>query len=224
MDNTNSIISFNVGGEIFTTSTSTLRKLPGSLLADLVEYHLDLDGAEFGVNHTSVQSPHRSASSSKQSSPFASPFKSKSTPTTPTHKEHEWVRRPRYANTWKYVHLLSSTVGRLKPTRQNRQNRPNYHNHQNHQDHLQHHKHHSSADNVGVGGPVPHVTSTHHETIKTATDRLSTPVLFIDRNPILMPYIMDAYRLGQLHLPRDMCSLLIRTELKFWGISEDIIR
>ncbi|XP_055862712.1 potassium voltage-gated channel protein Shaw-like isoform X2 [Biomphalaria glabrata] len=47
--------------------------------------------------------------------------------------------------------------------------------------------------------------------------------IFIDRNPILVPYILDAYRLGELHLPSNVCSLSIRAELEFWKIPEDLM-
>ncbi|RUS84939.1 hypothetical protein EGW08_007301 [Elysia chlorotica] len=47
--------------------------------------------------------------------------------------------------------------------------------------------------------------------------------IYVDRNPTLLPFILDAYRIGQLHLPSNVCSLNIRAELDFWKLPEDLI-
>ena len=46
---------------------------------------------------------------------------------------------------------------------------------------------------------------------------------FFDRNPRLFPYILDIFREGELHFPRCICAPTVRSELDFWGITEDRI-
>ncbi|KAK0068786.1 potassium voltage-gated channel subfamily A member 2-like isoform X1 [Biomphalaria pfeifferi] len=70
----------------------------------------------------------------------------------------------------------------------------------------------SSHDNMVSFGPLEETSSKNY--IQT---------IFIDRNPILVPYILDAYRIGELHLPSNVCSLSIRAELEFWKIPEDLM-
>lgn len=43
---------------------------------------------------------------------------------------------------------------------------------------------------------------------------------FFDRNPELFGIILNYYRTGQLHAPRDFCGPLFKAELEFWGIAE----
>ena len=43
-------------------------------------------------------------------------------------------------------------------------------------------------------------------------------VLFINRNPVLVPYLRDYYYEGQLHLPDGVCPILLHEEVAFWGI------
>ncbi|PVD31533.1 hypothetical protein C0Q70_06946 [Pomacea canaliculata] len=47
--------------------------------------------------------------------------------------------------------------------------------------------------------------------------------LFFDRNPKVMHGILDLYRTGELHLPNNLCSTLIRKELEFWEVPEELI-
>lgn len=44
--------------------------------------------------------------------------------------------------------------------------------------------------------------------------------IFFDRNPELFGIILNYYRTGQLHAPRDFCGPLFEAELIFWGIEE----
>jgi hypothetical protein len=41
---------------------------------------------------------------------------------------------------------------------------------------------------------------------------------FFDRNPILFAYILDSFRKGAIHLPKDICGTTFRQELEFWEI------
>lgn len=43
---------------------------------------------------------------------------------------------------------------------------------------------------------------------------------FFDRNPKIFGIILNYYRTGQLHAPRDFCGPLFEEELTFWGIEE----
>lgn len=43
---------------------------------------------------------------------------------------------------------------------------------------------------------------------------------FFDRNPKIFGIILNYYRTGQLHAPRDFCGPLFQEELAFWGIEE----
>ena len=43
---------------------------------------------------------------------------------------------------------------------------------------------------------------------------------FFDRNPKIFGIILNFYRTGQLHAPRDFCGPLFEEELAFWGINE----
>ena len=43
---------------------------------------------------------------------------------------------------------------------------------------------------------------------------------FFDRNPDIFGIILNYYRTGQLHAPRDFCGPLFEAELAFWGIEE----
>ncbi|XP_070204631.1 potassium voltage-gated channel protein Shaw-like [Littorina saxatilis] len=52
---------------------------------------------------------------------------------------------------------------------------------------------------------------------------LSSKEIFFDRNPKVMHGILDLYRTGELHLPSNLCSNLIRKELEFWEVPEDLV-
>ena len=43
---------------------------------------------------------------------------------------------------------------------------------------------------------------------------------FYDRDPGIFSHVLNFYRTGQLHTPRDSCSVYIKQELDFWGISD----
>lgn len=43
---------------------------------------------------------------------------------------------------------------------------------------------------------------------------------FFDRNPCLFPYILDAFRKGEVNFPISVPAVSIRAELAFWGIDE----
>ena len=44
--------------------------------------------------------------------------------------------------------------------------------------------------------------------------------VFFDRHPEIFGLILNYYRTGKLHAPRDMCGPLFEDELIFWGIEE----
>lgn len=46
---------------------------------------------------------------------------------------------------------------------------------------------------------------------------------YFDRNPYLFDYILDYYRTGSMHIPRNICSVHIREELRFWGLGDGCI-
>ena len=43
---------------------------------------------------------------------------------------------------------------------------------------------------------------------------------FFDRNPAVFTHILNYYRTGKLHCPRDVCGPLFEEELTFWGLDE----
>ncbi|WAR01556.1 KCNAW-like protein [Mya arenaria] len=46
---------------------------------------------------------------------------------------------------------------------------------------------------------------------------------FFDRNPFVFEYILDYFRTGSMHIPRTICALQIRDELKFWELGAGCI-
>ncbi|KAL7669932.1 hypothetical protein ACOME3_004878 [Neoechinorhynchus agilis] len=46
---------------------------------------------------------------------------------------------------------------------------------------------------------------------------------FIDRHPTVFSSVLNYYRSNELHVPLDICGALMRRELEYWGISEDLI-
>jgi hypothetical protein len=46
---------------------------------------------------------------------------------------------------------------------------------------------------------------------------------YFDRNPFLFTYVLDYYRTGNMHLPRNVCASSIREELKFWDLGDGCI-
>ena len=71
---------------------------------------------------------------------------------------------------------------------------------------------------------------TEEETLKTfsksrlARESSGDKELFYDRNPYIFSFILDTYRYGSLHLPRDICSSYLQAELDFWEIPVDALR
>ncbi|XP_052777839.1 potassium voltage-gated channel protein Shaw-like [Mya arenaria] len=43
---------------------------------------------------------------------------------------------------------------------------------------------------------------------------------FFDRNPHLFQFILDACRRGVIHLPKDICGIVFREEMEYWGLAE----
>ena len=46
---------------------------------------------------------------------------------------------------------------------------------------------------------------------------------FFDRNPKLFPFILDGFRLGTVHFPHCFCAPIMKAEVEFWEIPDDII-
>lgn len=46
---------------------------------------------------------------------------------------------------------------------------------------------------------------------------------YFDRNPILFAYILDSFRKGAVHIPRDICGTTFKKELEFWKISPQFV-
>lgn len=44
---------------------------------------------------------------------------------------------------------------------------------------------------------------------------------YFDRNPLLFTYIIDAFRKGSVHIPKDICGTTFKEELEFWNIPLD---
>lgn len=64
----------------------------------------------------------------------------------------------------------------------------------------------------------------HPDTRLSALDETSSEYgpkrreFYFDRDPALFLHILNFYRFGDLHFPRDLCGPTIRRELDFWGI------
>lgn len=43
---------------------------------------------------------------------------------------------------------------------------------------------------------------------------------YFDRQPDFFPYILNFYRQGKLHLPLNLCGMILRDELKYWMIDD----
>ena len=43
---------------------------------------------------------------------------------------------------------------------------------------------------------------------------------FFDRNPHIFAYILDGFRKGSIHLPKDICGTTFKAELEYWEISK----
>ena len=46
---------------------------------------------------------------------------------------------------------------------------------------------------------------------------------FFDRNPAVFNFILDYYRYGEMHIPRNICTRAIKDELSFWGLKDGCI-
>ena len=53
---------------------------------------------------------------------------------------------------------------------------------------------------------------------------LGTKNYFYDINPYMFSFILDSYRYGTLHLPHDICSCYLQTEIDCWEIPVDALR
>ncbi len=43
---------------------------------------------------------------------------------------------------------------------------------------------------------------------------------YFDRSSLVFEYILNFYRIGELHVPANMCSVMVQRELQFWKIDE----
>ncbi len=43
---------------------------------------------------------------------------------------------------------------------------------------------------------------------------------YFDRSSVVFEYILNFYRIGELHVPANMCSIMVQRELQFWKIDE----
>ena len=48
--------------------------------------------------------------------------------------------------------------------------------------------------------------------------------LFFDRNPDVMNSLLDLYRTGEFHVPRNLCGSTVHRELEFWEIPGELVR
>ena len=46
---------------------------------------------------------------------------------------------------------------------------------------------------------------------------------FFDRNPAMFGCILDYYRFGTMHIPRDICTRAVKDEMKFWDLKDGCI-
>ncbi len=46
---------------------------------------------------------------------------------------------------------------------------------------------------------------------------------FFDRHPDIFTSILNYYRVGELHLPTDVCKVVVQKELEYWCIDENLI-
>ncbi|XP_070206096.1 potassium voltage-gated channel protein Shaw-like [Littorina saxatilis] len=86
---------------------------------------------------------------------------------------------------------------------------------------------------LNVGGKIFMTTAASLQTLpNTRLGRLvkdSTKIqqpnmeLFFDRNPKIMNSLLDFYRTGELHLPKNICGFTVERELQFWEIPVEII-
>ncbi|CAH1801355.1 unnamed protein product [Owenia fusiformis] len=86
---------------------------------------------------------------------------------------------------------------------------------------------------INVGGKL---FETYRDTLKKIPDtRLASlnqmdegyesekGIYFFDRNPELFPSILDYYRTGELHFPPNQCGRVVKNELEYWGIDDNLI-
>ena len=71
--------------------------------------------------------------------------------------------------------------------------------------------------------------SKHQGTLLSELDNLDSSYnhekgeYYFDRSKILFDFILDYYRTGNLHIPKDMCISRVRSELEFWDLPQDCI-
>lgn len=54
---------------------------------------------------------------------------------------------------------------------------------------------------------------------KTGFVQVENNTYFFDRSPALFAHILDGYRKGVIHLPKDVCGITLKDELNFWDLS-----
>ncbi|KAH9515111.1 hypothetical protein Btru_019255 [Bulinus truncatus] len=235
-------VSINVGGEVFLTTRSTLMSLPNTLLADVIDPSVPLDLAflnneaavlveaeashlpHYNLNsrHGDKQEKRKPLDRSKYiylletntddhiSAHFPPGYSFSSSFQQPAATHSQSFNTPRMTpETTQWPHTRS------RRSYQHKQfvNRPSsFHFSSGHE--------HAGLHGHRTNDKFQHIFVNNNHQVKKSS-KIST--IFIDRNPILVPYILDAYRLGELHLPSNICSLSIRAELEFWKIPEDLI-
>ena len=82
--------------------------------------------------------------------------------------------------------------------------------------------------NINVGGTM--FTTTYNKLKNVPDTRLASinasskeyiqekDFYFFDRNPEIFSCVLDYYRTGELHLPKQTCGAAIRNELEYWQI------
>lgn len=63
-----------------------------------------------------------------------------------------------------------------------------------------------------VAGQAPHETAPEYDSRRKE--------FFFDRHSAVFEEILNYYRTGKLHCPRNVCSAVIEEEFSFWGIDE----
>lgn len=51
-------------------------------------------------------------------------------------------------------------------------------------------------------------------------EKMGKKEFYFDRQPEFFPFILNFYRSGKLHLPLNMCGMILKEELKYWMIDD----